>query len=302
MLLENELNLAPFFQGIVLPAEDNWQVKTVLKKHYCFSTGLMRQVKSHGFLLVNKKQVPFTFFIKAWDRIEIFLSQESKVEPENLPLEIRYEDNEVLVVNKPAGQVVHPRHQYVTGTLANGIAGYLKRQKGQPSSYLINRLDKGTSGLLLAAKNPLAAVILSQEIPQINREYLALVSGVFKANEGTIRLPIHTSQDSIKRVIAREGKASVTKYTVIRRFINCTLLRLSLESGRTHQIRVHLSAIGHPVLGDFLYGKPVDPLKRPLLHASFLSFSHPKTGARCKVEAPLPDDFQNYLKIMSKPN
>ena len=250
----------------------------------------------NGLLLVNKKQVPFTIFVKAWDRIEIFLFHKTKVEPENLPLDIRYEDNEVLVINKPAGQVVHPRHQYVTGTLANGRAGYLKRHKEQPSSYLINRLDKGTSGLLLAAKNPLAAVILSQEISQINREYLALVSGDLNANEGIIKLPIYTSQASIKRVIASEGKASTTRYVVLKRYTNCTLLRLSLESGRTHQIRVHLSAIGHPILGDFLYGELVDGLQRPLLHASFISFSHPKTGVRCRVEAPLPDDFQNYLK------
>ncbi len=300
MPTKNELNPALIFKGLILPAEENWQVQTVLKKHYSFSTGLIRQVKNKGLLLVNKKQVPFTYLVKAWDRMEIILSQKSKVEPENLPIDIRYEDNEVLVVNKQAKQVVHPRHQYITGTLANSIAGYLNRQNKQPSSYLINRLDKGTTGLLLVAKNPLAAVILSQDIPRIKREYLALASGSFEENEGIIRLPIQSSQDSIKRFIAREGKASLTRYTVIQRFINCTLLRLSLESGRTHQIRVHLSAIGHPILGDDLYGKSGDGLQRPLLHACYLSFIHPKTGTICEVEAPLPEDFQNYLKSMGE--
>lgn len=289
----------PFFQALILPSEEGWQLRTILKRHYNFSTGLIRQIKHYGLILVNGEEKLLVYKAKAWDRVEVVLSFASKVEPEDLPLDVVYEDSDIIIVNKSAGQVVHPRHQYISGTLANALAGYLVAQGEQPSSFLINRLDKGTSGLLLAAKNPLAALILSKEINSMQKDYLALVSGRVEKDSGVIDLPIEDPKDGVKRTISQDGKDAITRYKVIERFNDCTLLRLSLGSGRTHQIRVHLSAINHPILGDDLYGdSPID-IDRPILHACSLRLFHPRTGVICEAEASLPDDFSLLLQQYS---
>lgn len=297
MKYELDLSRPPFFKALVLPSEDGWQIRTLLRKHYNFSTGLIRQIKNHGVLHVNNTASSMVAKVKSWDHIAIFLSYECKINPELLPLAVIYEDEDLLIVNKEAGQVVHPRHQHISGTLANAIAGYLDKKGEQPASYLINRLDRGTSGLLLAAKNPLAAWILSNEINYMEKEYLALVSGVLERESGSIDLPIKDPENGMKRLISSEGKLARTDYSLLQQYKEAALLRVSLKTGRTHQIRVHLSAIGHPLIGDDLYGEGNPFVSRPMLHAHFLSFYHPRTGQICQGHAELPADIKKVMKM-----
>mgnify|MGYP000905317934 FL=1 len=297
---ELALNRLPFFKALVLPSEDGWQIRTLLSKHYNFSTGLIRQIKNHGVLLINNNASSMVAKVKPWDHIAIFLSYECKTNPELLPLTVIYEDDDLLIVNKEAGQIVHPRHQYISGTLANAIAGYLEKKGEQPASYLINRLDRGTSGLLLAAKNPLAAWILSNEINYMEKEYLALVAGVLERESGSIDLPIKDPENGMKRLISSVGKPARTDYYLLQQYKEAALLKISLKTGRTHQIRVHLSAIGHPIIGDDLYGEGNPFVQRPMLHAHFISFWHPRTGQICQGQAELPADFSQVIKMYQR--
>lgn len=286
----------PFFRAVIMPNETGWKVRDVLKRHYHFSTGLIRNIKNDGVLQVNKENVYFTKQLNAWDIVELYLEQQSKVFPEVSSLKIVYEDDEILVINKSSGQIMHPRHQYISGTLANYIAGYLAEKGEVPSSYLINRLDKGTSGLVLVAKNPLAASILSEEVGQMKKVYLALTHGNFSSDNGVIDFNIVEPKEGIKRTVGPQGKTAITRYQVIKRYADFTLVKLSLESGRTHQIRVHLSATGHPIAGDDFYGEATNGFERIFLHASYLEFFHPKTGSILKLKAKLPSDLYRLLE------
>lgn len=222
--------------------------------------------------------------------------------PEDLPLDIVYEDADVVVVNKPAGMVVHPAPGNPSGTLLNALlhrSTSLSGIGGALRPGVVHRIDKGTSGLLVVAKNDAAHRGLAGQFKDrtTDRIYVAIVKGVVQFDRGTIELPIGRSSRDRKKmaVVSLKPKAAVTRYRVLRRFEDSTFLELKLETGRTHQIRVHLAYIGYPILGDDTYGAK-GLFGRPALHAKTLGFIHPGTGKRMEFDSEMPSDMQEYIR------
>ncbi len=225
--------------------------------------------------------------------------------PENIPLDVIYEDADVIVVNKPVGLVVHPAPGHPNGTLVNALLFHcgdsLSGVGGELRPGIVHRIDRDTSGLIIVAKNDAAHLALSAQLQDhsLYREYETVVIGGMRDDEGTIHAPIgrHTRDRKRMAIDRQQGREAVTHWTVLARYAGYTHLRCRLETGRTHQIRVHLASIGHPVLGDLVYGmkKPYPGLVGQCLHARRLSFIHPRTGERITVECPLPDYFTTVL-------
>ena len=226
--------------------------------------------------------------------------------PQDIPLDVVFEDEDVIVVNKPVGLVVHPAPGHPDGTLVNALlhhcGGSLSGINGVIRPGIVHRIDRDTSGLLIAAKNDGAHLALADQLKDhsLYREYEAVAVGGFKEDAGTVDLPIARHQTDRKRMAVNHmtGKRAVTHWTVLERFSGYTHLQCRLETGRTHQIRVHLAHLGHPVLGDPVYGgvrKGFPELTGQCLHARRLSFLHPRTGERITVESPLPDYFTATL-------
>ena len=254
--------------------------------------------------------------------VEIELPEPTECEalPEDIPLDVVYEDDDIIVINKPSGMVVHPAPGNYSGTLVNALLyrcqGSLSGIGGVMRPGIVHRIDKDTSGLLVVAKNDLAHAALSEELKYhgIEREYHALVKGGFSEDTGKVDEPIGRHPiDRKKMAVLRGGESAreaVTHYEVVGRYGSITHLKLLLETGRTHQIRVHMSFIGHPLLGDEVYGKSKIPFEKrhaPLLsgqalHARRLSLTHPRTGERMHFECPLPDEFKKLLEILEKEN
>ena len=270
-----------------------------------------------GAVLVGGKETQKRYTVKSGDKISVDLPEPEEYEavPENIPLDIVYEDEWIAVINKPSGMVVHPAPGNYTGTLVNAILYHCRDSLsgigGVMRPGIVHRIDKDTSGLLVIAKCDEAHLALSRELEHhgIEREYRALVRGGFSEDRGTVDLPIGRHPvDRKKMAVIRDGTAkdAVTHYEVIERFGDVSYLRLKLETGRTHQIRVHMAAKGHALLGDEVYapGKiPFEKRHAPLfdgqiLHAKRLSFTHPKTGERVSFECDLPDNFKKLLEIL----
>lgn len=251
----------------------------------------------------SKKDVP-----KSGALIEITLPQPQSVDilPEDIPLEIVYEDSDLLVVNKPKGMVVHPAAGHYSGTLVNALMFHcgesLSGINGEIRPGIVHRIDKDTSGLLMVAKNDLAHIGLSEQIKQhsFTREYEAVVCGAVK-EDGTINAPIGRSKNDRKKmcVTVENSREAVTHYSVIRRYAGYTHIRVRLETGRTHQIRVHMAYKGNPVAGDEVYGNGKPKwLMGQCLHAKKLGFVHPRTGEYMEFESALPDYFTKFLKTI----
>ncbi len=228
--------------------------------------------------------------------------------PENIPLDIVYEDNDLLVVNKPKGMVVHPAHGNYTGTLVNALLYHCEESlsgiNGVIRPGIVHRIDKNTSGLLIVAKNDAAHIRLAEQIKahSFTREYEAIACGYFKESEGTINAPIGRHKTDRKKmcVTAENSRNAVTHYSVIRQYGGYAHVRLRLETGRTHQIRVHLAYIGHSVLGDDVYGKTYKGLDGQCLHARKIGFIHPTTGAYLEFTSELPKYFSAVLDKLEK--
>jgi 23S rRNA pseudouridine1911/1915/1917 synthase len=235
--------------------------------------------------------------------VEIPPPQIDEIVPDPIPLAIVYEDADVIVVNKPAGMVVHPAPGHPRGTLANALLAHVPGISvgGSQRPGIVHRLDKDTSGLIVAAKTDRGrtALVTQWEERSVEKTYLALVSGSVTDNEAIIDAPIGRDLKNRQRMaVVRTGRPAVTRFRVVERFPNETLLEVSIETGRTHQIRVHLAFIGHPIVGDHLYGRkrPTDPdVERQFLHASALAFRLPD-GEALRLEAPLPDDLRAVLE------
>ena len=268
--------------------------------------GCSRQVLAH---LKNTKGLfkngerPFAKEpVRSGDQIKLRLTEEAGSEgivPVCLPFSVVYEDEDLLVIDKSAGLPVHPSINHYENTLANGIM-WRCREKGEYFPFrCVNRLDAGTTGLLIIAKNMFSAAVLYSAMKErkIKRTYLAVASGEIR-EPGTVDLPIGRVSDSvIERCIDQEhGERAVTHYEPLAYGNGCTLLKLQLETGRTHQIRVHMKAIGHPLAGDYLYAPKDCSAERPLLHSRSLEFAHPVTGEQMKLTAELPEDMKNYAK------
>lgn len=255
-------------------------------------------------ILVNGESVKNKYQVKSGDRIEVqdLETQPIALEPEDIPLDIVYEDEDVIVVNKPQGMVVHPAAGHPNHTLVNALLFHspLATINGEFRPGIVHRIDKDTSGLLMVAKNDHAQQSLSAQLKAKTntRLYIALVHGNIKEDEGKIDAPIGRSpKDRKKQAIVADGRPSVTHFKVLKRYGEYTLIQCQLETGRTHQIRVHLKYIGHPVAGDPLYG-PRKTLKGKgqFLHASVLGFRQPTTNKYLEFEAPLPAIFKKTLE------
>ena len=271
------------------------------------------------YILVGGEAKPKKYSVKPGDEVEMTPPEcrESEALPEDIPLSVVYEDGDIIVINKPSGMVVHPAPGNYTGTLVNALLFHCKDSLsgigGVMRPGIVHRIDKDTSGLLVVAKNDESHTALSAELKVhgIVREYRALVVGGFSTDEGTVDLPIGRHPVDRKRMaVVRDGAAreAVTHYKVLERFGNISYLSLELETGRTHQIRVHMSHTGHPLLGDPVYAKNKTPFETKhsslfygqMLHATRLTLTHPKTGKRMSFECPLPDNFERALEILRK--
>lgn len=288
---------------------DGKRVDIFLKEKFpIYSREYIKKLIKEGFVLVNGEVKKPSYKVKKNDLIEIKIEQEKKLnlEPEKLELEILYEDDDIMVVNKPQGMLTHPVGKIRKGTLVNALLYYAKNLSsigGVIRPGIVHRLDKDTSGLLLIAKNDLSHKILSNDLKErrIKRIYYALVKGVVKEDKGVIEIPLTRSFLGKKFVKPSFlGKEAITEYKVIERFLNHSLLEISLKTGRTHQIRVHLSYIGYPIIGDKVYGVKEPNLKGQLLHAKKIIFTHPIKKEEMFFESELPDYFKEYLQTLQK--
>lgn len=259
-----------------------------------------------GNILVNGKNVKVSYKIQENDKISVEIPEPKQIElkAQNIPIEIVYEDNDIIVVNKPKGMVVHPANGNPDGTLVNAIMAICKDSLsgigGEIRPGIVHRIDKDTSGLLIVAKNDNAHVKMSEQIKnhEVKKTYIALVRGVFKENEVTIDMPIgRSTSDRKKMAVNKNGKNAITHIKVLKRFDKYTLLQVNIETGRTHQIRVHLSHIGYPIVGDYTYsnGKNEFDVVGQCLHAQKLEFKHPITQKDMCLEAELPQYFKDIL-------
>lgn len=285
--------------------------KAVSLKDKNLSRAAVQRMIEEGNILVNGKNTKVSYKISLGDEITIIKEEPKEIElkAEDIPLDIIYEDNDILVVNKQKGLVVHPGNGNPDGTLVNAIMAHCKDSLsgigGEIRPGIVHRIDKDTSGLLIIAKNDKAHINMSEQIKnhEVKKTYIALVRGKTKENQATIDMPIaRSNKDRTKMAVSKNGKNAITHFEVIERFADYTLLKVNIETGRTHQIRVHLSQIGYPIVGDFVYSNGRNPfgVEGQMLHSSKLEFKHPITGKEMVLEAKLPEYFEEVLENLRK--
>jgi 23S rRNA pseudouridine1911/1915/1917 synthase len=269
-----------------------------------YSRARLQDWIQQGRALVDGSPQKRSYLLKGAERIQVQPGELAppKATPEDLPLEILYEDADVIAINKPAGMVVHTGAGRHSGTLVNALLhrfGKLSTVGGDLRPGIVHRLDRFTSGVILVARNDAAHRNLSEQFAsrQVEKIYVALVHGQVKNDQGRINTPIARDPSARVRMTTRlaHGRQAITSYQVLKRFERFTLLEVKIGTGRTHQIRVHLASIRHPVAGDKLYGAPASEFSRYFLHARQITFSGPSTGARITLDAPLPQDLEGYL-------
>ncbi|GIO31497.1 MULTISPECIES: RluA family pseudouridine synthase [Paenibacillus] len=324
---------------IVPEAEDGWLLKTILLRRMHVSRKLQSRLKlTEQGITLNGRRVYTSVPVQAGDEVAIRMEQETSddILPQPIPFEILYEDEHILVVNKEAGMIVHPTHGHYTGTLANGVVDYW-RQKGEAFRFrAVHRLDQETTGVLAIAKNPYVHQHISEQMigNRVDKTYLALVHGTPEPPEGEIDGPIDRDpEEPHRRIVTPDGYPSRTKYRMLESWADGSLVRLKLETGRTHQIRVHMTSIGCPLIGDKLYRHDVykdiesqgsEPgneaeadvslmpsfernivlldraIPRQALHAFELSFEHPVTHEKMTFQAPMPEDMRELRELLQK--
>ena len=285
--------------------------KAIREKDDSISRASVQRMIDEGNILVNGNKTKTSYKLKLDDVVTIIKEEPKEVEikAEDIPLDVIYEDKDILVVNKQKGLVVHPGNGNPDGTLVNAIMARCKDSLsgigGEIRPGIVHRIDKDTSGLLIIAKNDFAHINVSEQIKnhEVKKTYIALVRGVVKENQATINMPIARSEkDRTKMAVSKKGKEAITHITVLERFDGFTLLEVNIETGRTHQIRVHLSQIGYPIVGDFVYSNGRNPfgVEGQMLHSAKLDFVHPTKGEKMHLEAKLPEYFEDVLKILRK--
>ncbi|ADL04608.1 RluA family pseudouridine synthase [Lacrimispora saccharolytica] len=274
------------------------------------SRSYLQKLLKEQSVLVEEKPVKSNYKVNAGDRISVFFpeSKEPEIQPEDIPLNIIYEDKDIILINKPKGMVVHPAAGHYSGTLVNGLMSHCRSElsgiNGVMRPGIVHRIDMDTTGVLIVCKNDMAHSSISEQLKEhsITRKYAAIVHGVLKEDEGTVNAPIGRHPVDRKKMSINEknGREAVTHYRVLERFKQFTYIECQLETGRTHQIRVHMASIGHPLLGDSVYGPSKCPfrLTGQTLHAGILGIIHPRTGEYMEFTAPLPDYFEDLLRIL----
>lgn len=273
------------------------------------SRSYLQKLVKDGAVLVNGKPVKSSYKVENGDRIRLEIPDavEPEIEAEPMALDILYEDSDIILINKPKGMVVHPAAGHYSGTLVNGLMAHCKNElsgiNGVMRPGIVHRIDMDTTGVLVVCKNDKAhnAIAEQLKVHSITRKYYAIVHGVLKADTGTVNAPIGRHPVDRKKMSINEknGKEAVTHYRVLQRFRRFTFVECQLETGRTHQIRVHMASIGHPLLGDQVYGPakvPFSGLQGQTLHAGVLGIIHPSTGEYMEFTAPLPAYFEAILK------
>ena len=275
------------------------------------SRSFLQKLIKEEHVLVNEKPVKANYRLSLDDKVTITIpeAKEPEIEAENIPLDILYEDSDIIIVNKPKQMVVHPAPGHYSGTLVNALMYHCGKDlsgiNGEMRPGIVHRIDMATTGSLIVCKNDMAHQSLSEQLKEhsIKRVYEAIVHGNIKEDEGTVNAPIGRHPIDRKKMSthAKISRNAVTHYKVLKRFGNYTYIQCELETGRTHQIRVHMASIGHPILGDMVYGPkkcPYPNLQGQTLHAKTLGIIHPRTGEYLEVNAPLPDYFEKLLKIL----
>lgn len=279
----------------------------ITEKYSELSRTMIKKIIETNNILVNEKKQKVSYKVQANDEICINVpkAKETKLEAENIPIEIIYEDNDIIVVNKPKGLVVHPANGNPDGTLVNAILAICKNSLsgigGEIRPGIVHRLDKDTSGIIIVAKNDIAHINISNQIKErkVKKTYIALVRGNVLEEEATINMPIgRSTRDRKKMAVNKDGKPAITHFKVLKRYGKYTLLEVKIETGRTHQIRVHMAEIGYPIVGDAVYsnGKNEFGVEGQMLHAYKLEFEHPTTKKHMELIAPLPQYFKEILE------
>ena len=292
---------------LIVENEESKRIDAYISENTEYSRTAVQRLIEENKITVNGKKEKASYKVQNGDKIEIEEepAKEIELKAQDIPLEILYEDNDIIVVNKPKGMVVHPANGNPDGTLVNAIMSICKDSLsgigGEIRPGIVHRLDKNTSGAIIIAKNDKAHINLSEQLKnhEINKTYIALVRGIVKENNATINMPIGRSKKDRKKMdVDKNGKEAITHFKVLKRYKDCTLLEINIETGRTHQIRVHLSHIGYPIIGDEVYsnGKNKWNIEGQCLHAKSLDFKHPITGKNMHIEAPIPEYFENIIK------
>lgn len=298
----------------VTEAEDGWKLKDVLKRRLGLSRRLLARLKkTERGITVNGERQHVGVQVFRGDVIAVYMEEEVSdgILPEPVPFEILYEDEHLLVVNKAPGIVVHPTRGHYTGTLANGVVHYWQRQGKRYRFRPVHRLDQDTSGVLVIAKNPYAHQSIAEQMlnRQVKKQYAAVVHGVLQPAEGTVNAPIDRDPEQPSlRIVMPEGKGypAVTRYETVRQWKRAALVHVEPETGRTHQIRVHMKHLGHPLVGDRMYGDPAKDdrlgasIARHALHAEKLTFRHPLAREEVEFAAPLPEDMLSLIHQLEK--
>ncbi len=283
---------------VISSNEEGQKVSNILKNKLSISSRLLTKLKMNEKILVNDIPVFSSYIVKDKDfiTVKIDFEEDDYIEPEKMPLDILYEDEYLLAINKPAGIVVHPSSYHLNGTLANGVKYYLNNKK---KIRPVNRLDRDTSGVVMFAKNEYIQELL-KETASMQKEYLTILNGVLAKKSGTINLPIARKPNSImERMIDENGQVAITHYKVLKEAANTSLslVQVQLETGRTHQIRVHFAYSNNSILGDTLYGSQTTLINRQALHAWKLSFIHPISKKDIHIVAPIPKDIQKVIEM-----
>lgn len=286
----------------IQPNDNFFNVKELLKLKFQISDRLLVKLKKNKKIWLNSTPTFVDSRLKPFDIVEILIDFEEKSEniiPTQIDLNIIYEDEYYIVINKPSGIAIHPSILHYTDSLANGVKFYFEQKNIKKKIRPINRLDKDTSGIVIFAKNEYIQEFLVKEMKKKTffKEYIAVCEGIFESKIGTINLPIGRKENSIiERCVCSDGDIAITHYNVLKSLKNTSVVHVTLETGRTHQIRVHLSNIGHPILGDTLYGNPSSVINRQALHAYKVKFIHPITGLNVEYIATIPSDIKSIIK------